>query len=189
MNFFNIARPLFIVFLLIFCLGCKKKGDRVYELLPPDPEVETDVTYLSTLSVNIENGDGKNGGEGSSKLVDGNSDSKFLINPYSPTLYMQLTFAKARRVAAYTLTSGGDAEGRDPKDWTIQASNDGTTWVTLDTKTNQFFASRGLTKRFDFVNTTDYKMYKLSVTANNGDSLFQLAEWAVIQVPLQAKTN
>jgi hypothetical protein len=185
MNFLKLTKP-FFAFLLVVAIsfsGCKKE-ERVYDLLPPDPEVEMDITYLGTLSVNFENGGGATAGEGSPKLVDGDLASKYLINPYEESLYMQLTFKKAQRVAAYELTSANDADGRDPKDWIIQASNDGTTWVDLDTRTGESFESRGLTKRYDFKNTTDYKIYRISVTANNGDSLFQLAEWSLIKVPI-----
>jgi hypothetical protein len=157
----------------------------VYELLPPDPEVETDITYLGTLSVNLENSGGPTAGEGSPKLVDANLDSKYLINPYANNLYMQISFKTAQRVASYKLTSANDAPGRDPKDWKLQASNDGTTWVDLDTRKGETFDARGLTKRYDFTNITDYKIYRISVTANGGDSLFQLAEWSLIKVPLK----
>lgn len=166
----------------IFFSACKKEA-RVYDLLPPDPETEMDVTYLGTLSVNRENSSGVNANEGSSKLVDSDLGSKFLINPYVNDLYAMLTFAKAQRVSAYTLTSGNDASDRDPKNWTLTASNDGTTWITLDTRTGESFASRKLTKRYDFTNTNTYKYYKLSITANNGGGLFQVAEWGVIRVP------
>lgn len=185
MTNFNLTKPslsLLLVIALAFS-GCKKDA-RVYELLPPDPEVETDVTYLGTLSVNIENSGGINAGEGSSKLVDGDLTTKYLINPYANNLYMQITFRTAQRVAAYTLTSANDAATRDPKDWKIQASNDGNTWVDLDAKTGETFASRGLTKRYNFTNTTDYKIYRFSVTATGGSTLFQLAEWGLIKVPL-----
>lgn len=168
----------------IFFAGCKKEK-RVYELLPPDPEIETDVTYLGTLSVNLENSGGPTAGEGSPKLVDGDLASKFLINPYVNTLYMQITFKTAQRVAAYTLTSANDASGRDPKNWKIQASNDGgATWVDLDSRAGETFPTRKLTKRYDFTNITAYKIYRFSVTANGGDGLFQLAEWGLIKVPL-----
>lgn len=184
MNAFRLTKKALKLFLIsaMFFTGCKKEP-RVYDLLPPDPEMETDVTYLGTISVNIENSGGINGSEGSSKLIDGDLGSKFLINPYSNTLYMQLSFSKAQRVSAYQLTSGNDAAGRDPKNWTISASNDLTNWITLDTRTGEAFATRKLTKRYDFKNTESYKYYRFSVSANNGDGLFQLAEWSVIRVP------
>ena len=185
MNFLKLTKPA-LAFLLVAAItmsGCKKEA-RVYDLLPPDPEVETDITYLGTLSVNLENGGGVNAGEGSPKLVDGDLTTKYLINPYVNNLYLQITFRTAQRVAAYQLTSANDAATRDPKDWKLQGSNDGTTWVDLDTRTGETFPSRGLTKRYDYTNTTDYKIYRISITANGGNGLFQLAEWSLIKVPL-----
>jgi hypothetical protein len=185
MNYHKLTKPaLSLLFVIAVAFSGCKKDARVYELLPPDPEVETDVTYLGTLSVNIENSGGVNAGEGSPKLVDGDLTTKYLINPYANTLYMQITFRTAQRVAAYTLTSANDAPSRDPKDWKIQGSNDGTTWVNLDTRTGETFATRGLTKRYNFTNTTDYKVYRFSVTAIGSGTLFQLAEWGLIKVPL-----
>jgi hypothetical protein len=48
--------------------------------------------------------------------------------------------------------------------------------VTLDTRTGQTFASRGLTKSYSFTNTTAYSRYRIRLTANNGDTYFQFAE-------------
>ena len=40
-------------------MGCSKKKERVYELLPPDPEMEKDLTELVVkLTVSIENDGG-----------------------------------------------------------------------------------------------------------------------------------
>lgn len=185
MNLLKLTKPALALFFVValLCASCKKDA-KVYDLLPPDPEVETDVTYLGTISVNIENSGGVNANEGSPKLVDGDLTTKYLINPYATNLYMQLTFKTAQRIAAYKLTSANDASGRDPKNWTISASNDGNTWVTLDTRVGETFATRGLTRRFDFTNITAYKLYRFSVSAVGSGTLFQLAEWSVVKVPI-----
>lgn len=166
---------------VIFCMGCKKDKQRTYELLPPDPE---DVTAQGALTVNIENDNGKTSNEGSIRLTDGDLSSKFLIFKYDPSLYMQLKFRAAQHITSYTLTSANDAPGRDPRNWKLSASNDGSTWVDLDTRTDETFATRGLTKNYEFNNGESYTYYKLSVTANGGETLFQLAEWRVTNVPL-----
>ena len=36
----------------------------------------------------------------------------------------------------------------------------------------------------DFTNTATYTYYRLNITANGGSSLFQMAEWRVINYPL-----
>ena len=166
----------------IFCFGCKKDKVRHYDLLPPDPE---DVSAQATVTTNIENTGGANATEGSSKINDGDASTKFLIFGYAPDFYIQYQFHTAQHITSYTLTSANDSPSRDPKDWTIAGSNDGTTWVTLDTRTGETFAGRGQVNTYEFDNANTYTYYRFNITANGGDSLFQLAEWRVTNVPLQ----
>jgi hypothetical protein len=86
-------------------------------------------------------------------------------------------------ITRYTVTTGNDVPGRDPKDWTLQGCQgtcvvgSDTGWVTLDTRTGQFAgAARFQTSSYSFANTTAFQQYRLRITANNGDSITQLAE-------------
>ncbi|MFD2583575.1 discoidin domain-containing protein [Pedobacter vanadiisoli] len=165
----------------VLLLGCGKEEYPAVDLFTWKAKV--DVTAKAALTVNIENPSGASAGEGSLKVVDNDINSKFLINPYQASLYMQLTFPSAQQVASYTLTSGGDAPDRDPKNWKLSGSTDGSNWVDLDTRTGETFSGRNLTKTYNFKNKVLYKYYRLSITLNNGGSLFQLSEWRVIEVP------
>jgi hypothetical protein len=165
---------------LIFCSGCKKDKPRIYDLLPPDPE---DVTAQGALSVSIENTGGSNASEGSVRVTDGDLTTKFLIFTYDPTFWIQLKFKQAQHITSYTLTSANDAPTRDPKNWTLSGSNDGSVWTVLDTRTNEAFAARGQTNNYEFTNDKTYTYYRLSITANGGSTLFQMAEWRVTNVP------
>ncbi|NTS41836.1 DUF1735 domain-containing protein [Flavisolibacter sp. BT320] len=142
-----------------------------------------DVTTLGTLSVSHEYSGGADGNEGSKKVVDGDINSKYLYFDYVPnTDWMQLQYQQAVTVGAYTLTSANDASGRDPKTWRLAGSNDGTTWTVIDTRTDQSFESRFQTKRFEVPGTPQsYKYYRFYIDQNNGATLFQLAEWRLIQ--------
>lgn len=68
--------------------------------------------------------------------------------------------------------TGGGVPSRVPKDWKLEASNNGTTWTTLDTKTNQNWLSAE-TRTYSLANTTAYRYYRLNITKNqsgtNGD--------------------
>lgn len=143
---------------------------------------ERDVTSQGTISVSHENG---NANENSTKLVDNNTGSKFLLfdaqAKISQGLWFQLTFPNPITIGAYTFTSGNDAPDRDPKDWILQGSNDGSSWTTLDTKAGQTFSARSMTIRYEFNNSTPYKYYRVTLTANNGGSLFQQSEWRMIE--------
>ena len=66
-----------------------------------------------------------------------------------------------------------------PKDWTVEGSNDGSTWTVLDTRTNQPQVSAALAKigTYTVSNSTSYSKYRLNVTANHGGSQTTIGEW------------
>jgi predicted alpha-1,2-mannosidase len=107
-------------------------------------------------------------------LVDGDVNTKWLA--FAPTGWVRLVLSEPAVVVDYALTSANDAAGRDPRDWTLQGSADGTQWTDLDHQTGQAFGGRYQTKEYRFANTTAYAHYRLNITANAGDPLVQLAE-------------
>ena len=57
---------------------------------------------------------------------------------------------------------------QSPRTWTFEASNNGTTWTTLDTQTN-FTISANTFYPFDIsTNTTSYTYYRINVTVTQG---------------------
>ena len=123
--------------------------------------------------------DNATNGEGAPQAFDGSASTKWLT--FSNTGYIQYQFGggKAYDVTEYALTVGADTAsypGRAPNNWTFQGSNDGLTWTTLDTQTNQADTVNGDTKGYAIANTTAYAYYRLNVTASNGDNIIQLAE-------------
>ncbi|WP_162558755.1 discoidin domain-containing protein [Robertkochia solimangrovi] len=146
-------------------------------LTAPEP---VDYTLNATISVSADNTGGQNAAEGSSSLIDNNTGTKMFLGGYTSDFWMQQDLAEAKIVVKYTLTSGNDAEGRDPKDWELLGSNDGTTWDSLDSRVDQVFESRNQTKEFNVSNTTAYLYYRMNITANNGSADFQLSEWRLI---------
>ncbi|MFG1995521.1 GH92 family glycosyl hydrolase [Actinoplanes sp. NPDC048988] len=111
------------------------------------------------------------------KLKDGDTSTKWLV--FSPTGWAAYQLAAPVTVVKYSLTSANDAPGRDPKDFALQGSNDGSAWKDLDKRTGQSFGGRYATNTYTFTNTTPYVYYRLNVTANSGDSLVQLADWDI----------
>ncbi|QJB33130.1 right-handed parallel beta-helix repeat-containing protein [Chitinophaga oryzae] len=109
-------------------------------------------------------------------LIDNNTATKYFRSGRT-ALWVQYKSTTPAAVTKYTLTSGNDVPGRDPKNWTLQGSNDTITWTSIDSRSNQTFDSRGLTKSYTCTNTTAYRYYRLNITANNGDTGTQLAEW------------
>ncbi|RXK62041.1 DUF1735 domain-containing protein [Lacibacter luteus] len=146
-----------------------------------------DVTGLGTLTVSNENDGGSGAGEGSPKLIDNDINTKYLFQTWNTALatnggaWWKLQFGTPVTVGAYTFTSANDGATRDPKDWKLQGSNDNTTWTDLDTRTGEQFAARFQTKRYEVASPQSFTYYRVFMTANNGSSLFQMAEWRVIK--------
>ncbi|SIO54004.1 chondroitinase-B domain-containing protein [Chitinophaga niabensis] len=113
-------------------------------------------------------------------LIDNNPATKYYMSGRT-ALWVQYKSSIPAVAVSYTITSGNDTPTRDPKNWNLQASADSINWVTLDTQTNETFASRGLVKSYDFINTTPYLFYRLNVTANNTATGTQFAEWEIYQ--------
>ncbi|MEO7101039.1 MAG: RICIN domain-containing protein [Luteolibacter sp.] len=92
-------------------------------------------------------------------------------NP-GPTGWLRYDFGagNAQTVKRYTVVSSNVADG-DPKTWTFQGSNDGSTWTTLDTQSNQAFVNRAHANVYNIGNTTAYRYYQIDITASNGGTL------------------
>ncbi|GAA3230870.1 GH92 family glycosyl hydrolase [Dactylosporangium siamense] len=134
------------------------------------PKQLVDKATGSTVTVSGENGTG----EGRAMLVDDTSQTKWLTVANTATITCQLSAGVA--VKQYTLTSANDLPGRDPRSWTVQGSNDGVTWTTVDARSNVDFADRRQTRAFTVSSSTAYSRYRLQITANHGAAETQLAE-------------
>ena len=120
--------------------------------------------------------------EASDKLIDNSFSTKYLIpsgNALPYWIRYESTTGANQLLTKYTLTSGGDAVGRDPKDWVLEGSDNGTSWTVVDTRTGFLFASRSQTVAFVLTDPVKYKYYQITVTANNGSTTIpgQLTEW------------
>jgi glucose/arabinose dehydrogenase/type 1 glutamine amidotransferase len=111
------------------------------------------------------------------KLTDGNENTKWLARATTGWVAYQLPAPAA--VTKYSLTSANDFDGRDPKNWALQGSQDGTTWTDLDVQTDQDFPERFQRREFEITNTTAYAHYRLNITANAGEPLIQLADFGL----------
>jgi hypothetical protein len=79
------------------------------------------------------------------------------------------------------------SENYAPRDWTLEASNDGTTWVVLDTQSNQSYnpdvQGDEASKRTYTVsnNSTSYSRYRLNITANDGGGHLVIGQWKLFE--------
>lgn len=138
-------------------------------------------TIGGTLSVSRDNGGGPTANEGSLRVIDENSDTKFLQSGFAGDLWIKFEFNTPVIAGAYTMTSGNDAWDRDPKTWYLQGSTDNIKWITLHTVNKTQWGSNERKKKilYFFDNYEAYKFYRLSIKANNGSRDFQLCDWTV----------
>ncbi|OQO94600.1 cytochrome C [Saccharomonospora piscinae] len=113
--------------------------------------------------------------ETASHAVDGKNNTKWLT--FDSTGQLAAELAEPTAVSHYALVSANDFPGRDPKDWTLQGSNDGESWTDLDQRTGEDFPDRFQAKQYRFDNDTSYAHYRLDITANDGEDAMQLAEF------------
>ena len=95
--------------------------------------------------------------------------------------WLQLDTGGSYYLGSYAInvdTQGGGEPLRAPNSWTMQGSNDGATWTTLDTQAGQTSWAGGETRAFTIASVGPaYRYYRLNITSNNGDTTYtQVAE-------------
>jgi hypothetical protein len=115
-------------------------------------------------------------GEDIAKVIDNSSSTKYLTFHNAGWIQFQSTGSYV--VTKYAITSANDAEERDPLTWTFSGSTNGSSWSTLDSRSNEDFSSRFQRREFSFSNATAYTYYRLQMTNNSG-TILQLAEWEI----------
>jgi PKD repeat protein len=171
-------------------LAVKTPKGSVIEIpkLLTDLGIVKDLTNIdNTFRISQDNSSGPNADEGSKKLIDGDLTTKLFIGGYQPGMYWQFAFYQPQIINAYTITTGNDSPERDPKDWEIQGSDNGESWVTLNTVTGYSFGTAPTDRRrsqpFTFVNTKAYSYYRYVVKAVSSGSNFQMTEFRLLELP------
>ncbi|MDX3319688.1 fibronectin type III domain-containing protein [Streptomyces sp. ME03-5684b] len=133
------------------------------------------VADITDLPGTVSDQYGREGTEGHDRSADNSPYSKYLA--WGPATWLQYRTDGRSKVTSYTVTSANDAPDRDPRDWVLRGSDDGTTWTALDTRSGEDFANRFQKKSYSLTSPGYYRYYRLDITANHGASSTQLAEW------------
>ncbi|MBI9071120.1 MAG: T9SS type A sorting domain-containing protein [Melioribacteraceae bacterium] len=142
---------------------------------------QSDITNLADGVITSQHNDSPSD-ENISKLIDNSSGTKYLtfhsngwVQFYTPIAYV---------VNKYTFTSANDSPERDPSKWTLSASNDLSSWVTLDSRSNESFSDRFQTKEYMFNNSSEYKYFRFILNSKSGNIL-QLSELELFTLMLE----
>jgi hypothetical protein len=78
-------------------------------------------------------------------------------------------------ITSYLIRSSSAGNGESaPKAWTFEGWN-GSSWVTIDSQTNQTAWGYLANRTFEFDNSTAYSKYRFVITENNGSTTVQIA--------------
>ncbi|MET0302718.1 MAG: GH92 family glycosyl hydrolase [Microbacteriaceae bacterium] len=127
-------------------------------------------------------------GTASGALVDDNSRSAVTFESATPTIAYESVSGPVS-VQSYTLTNG--AEGDTPTAWTLEASADGETWVTLDERSDEEFRWDTQTRPFELTaeERGSYPHYRLVVTATTNGGAPTLSEIELLADPEVAPSD
>lgn len=124
--------------------------------------------------------------EAASNAADGLASTNWLDDATAAPQWLRYDFGVGvtKTIKRYRITSAatGSTYGQtlDPMTWTVQGSQDASSWSTLDTRSGESFGNRGETREFRIATPGAYRYYRLHVTVNWGSAATvgcQLAEW------------
>ncbi|MDM8174538.1 hypothetical protein QT327_09235 [Olivibacter sp. 47] len=95
------------------------------------------------------------------------------------SVWLRFELNEAAAANAYTITSANDFSERDPIDWSLKGSNDGTNWTILDSRAGELFDQRFQLRVFRISNKVAYKFYQLDITRVRSGGTMQMADWSV----------
>jgi len=124
-------------------------------------------------------------GEAVDKIIDGLGTTKYLdLNPTDGmgfTVDLGGTPAVARILE---MATANDFPGRDPMDFEVLGSNNGTTFISIATGTIPCITTRFNTRSFNFINSTAYLYYRVNYTnrCTSTENSIQVAETQLFSI-------
>lgn len=125
-------------------------------------------------------GNGGSASESVQKMFDGNADTKWCTGPTSTV------FGVGRTATLYGygihMANEFNYYDRRPKNWTLQGSNDYSTWTEIDKVVNddKLPAACLALAYYSLDAPVEYKYYKFTIDATQGASIFQIGEFVPI---------
>lgn len=122
------------------------------------------------------------GGEGW-RAFDRNTSTNWTTSPVGTTTgTLSYQFPSSKIIKRYSFRASLQTSATAPRNFTFEASNDGSSWTTLDTQTaiNVGFGNVFTSSLINTGNTA-YLYYRINVTSVNGGTTMQLAEFEMTE--------
>ena len=104
--------------------------------------------------------------ETAANAIDGQTGSKWLF--FSKRCALTVALPEPAQAVRYSVTSANDEKPRDPKAWTLLASEDGVKFVELDRQRNVDFRGRFEKRSWPIAKPGTWRYYRLAIEANGG---------------------
>ncbi|MDQ0657517.1 hypothetical protein [Paenibacillus sp. W2I17] len=108
------------------------------------------------------------------QAFNGIQDERYGWASLTPISWLQYQFPTKKIIYKYSLAMRTNvtyyATGEPPKTWIFEGSNDGVSWVVLDTQTNNATLARGSVEEYRINNSDAYTYYRVNVSANQGNA-------------------
>ncbi len=137
-----------------------------------DPVIETATSTAEPV----------NGGEMASNLFDGSTGTKWFAGNSSVgsnvswPVTVTWNYSGEYKFNNYSFSSANDMEGRDPSEWRLYGSNNGSNYTLIDSRSGITFSSRHETKNFSLSSVYSYKYFKLEIVRTRESMPPQLSE-------------
>ena len=115
------------------------------------------------------------------RVYDGNRTTNYRA-AFTEPVSITYQYEEGVSINAYAITANKSEVTRDPADWTLEGSNDGTTWTEIDSRTGETFSQRYATQFYSVEVAEPYSIYRLTVTATNGGNQIQIGEVQLLNI-------
>jgi hypothetical protein len=154
-----------LLFILLFCTGVSfTNAQGIF-----DDSIHTATNFGSVNSP---------GAEGVQNIIDQNSNTKFLdFNAFDGIGFEVDLLGVSKTAIAMEFVTANDAAERDPTNYEISGSNDGTNYTSIATGSLPCVSTRFFSRTFSFANTNAYTFYRVNFTGTCGtSSINQIAD-------------
>lgn len=103
-----------------------------------------------------------------SNAADGLTSTAWLDSATAAPQWLRYDFGSSvtKTIKRYRITSAADTPARDPMSWTLEGSQNASSWTVLDTRAGEAFGGRGKTREFRVTTPGAYRYYRINVSAN-----------------------
>ena len=111
-------------------------------------------------------------------IIDGSTSTKFLDFNYNDGMGFTVDLGgNSEAASSISITTANDSPNRDPQNYTVSGSNDGSNFTQITTGSIPCVSTRFHQRNFNFSNTNSYKFYRINFETQCGsDNSIQLSE-------------